>query len=67
MKIVATEVKAIDLLPGDLFSTVGPSYWEHYTNRQGIGERVYIRTDVSSLEADDADTIVFKIEIKKEE
>jgi hypothetical protein len=66
MKIKATPIKAIDLKPGDLFSTAGPSYWDHYQNRMSIGERVYIRTCTSALDVDDSNETVFLIEIEKE-
>lgn len=65
LKIIATPIKGKYLQPGDLFSTVGPEYWDFYQERESIGEKVYIRTDTSALEAPDSEAIVYKIEIKK--
>lgn len=65
MKIKATPIKGKDLLPGDLFSTAGPSYWNHFKNRMSIGEKVYIRTETSSTQAEDREAEVYKIEIER--
>ncbi|KKN36939.1 hypothetical protein LCGC14_0768620 [marine sediment metagenome] len=48
-----------DLRPGDLFSSVGPNYWDH-RDLNSIGERVYIRTDAPAR-ADDLDTEVYRV------
>jgi hypothetical protein len=63
VKITATQVKGSELKPGDLFSTASQSYWDHFSNRQSIGESVYIRTETPH-DADDADTIVYRITIE---
>lgn len=63
VKVFATEIQAKDLQPGDLFSTAHPEYWSHAMDDRGIGEMVYIRTNMSSDAADDSDMMVFKITI----
>lgn len=67
--IKATPVKAGKLAPGDLFSTVGPEYWDHTSFGDGaslaVGERVYIRTNAPTP-ADQADHEVFLIEVVRE-
>ncbi|HEY2243423.1 MAG TPA: hypothetical protein VGH47_04265 [Xanthobacteraceae bacterium] len=65
MKVKATSVAGRDLHPGDLFSTVGPDYWQRIDANESIGERVYIRTNTPSANANDADACVFKIEIER--
>ncbi len=65
MKIIATPCKGSDLEPGDLFSTVGPEYWDRYEERRSIGERVYIRTGTPSGNAPDASQLIYKVEIEK--
>ena len=64
MKIKATPIKSEDVKPGDLFSTEGPSYWDHY-DPQSIGEKVYIRTEAPCPEGDRG-FVVHKIEIEEE-
>lgn len=65
MKIKATKCKGLELKPGDLFSTVGPEYWDHFTERDSIGERVYIRTNTPASNANDCNTDVYLIEVVK--
>ena len=48
MRIKAELIKGEDLRPGDLFSTVGPDYWDLAMDRLSVGERVYIRTNAST-------------------
>jgi hypothetical protein len=62
IQIKATPIAARDLVPGDLFSTYGPSYWDSPLSGS-IGERVYIRTETPATNAPDADSTVFRIEI----
>jgi hypothetical protein len=64
-RIRATPIAAKDLVPGDLFSTYGPSYWDSPPSGS-IGERVYIRTETPAANADDADSTVFRIEIVRD-
>jgi hypothetical protein len=46
VRIRATRIKAGELQPGDLFSTVGQDYWDGACGGKGaMGERVYIRTE----------------------
>lgn len=48
MVIKTTLVKASELNAGDLFSTLGPEYWQRDCFKVGsIGEKVYIRTEES--------------------
>jgi hypothetical protein len=63
VSIKATPMKAGALKPGDLFSTYGPSYWNHFGSRGSCGECVYIRTQMPSDDFPDADADIFKIEI----
>jgi hypothetical protein len=65
MKIKATPTTGKELIPGDLFSTMGPEYWKNIDSFISIGERVYIRTNTPSSSADDANELIYKIEIKK--
>ena len=46
MRFVATPVKSEDIAPGEMFSNVGPDYWDLAMSgvRGAIGERVYLRT-----------------------
>lgn len=66
MTITATRCKARDLKPGDLFSIVGPHYWERIDMMESIGERVYIRTNTPADYADDEDQYVYRITILQE-
>lgn len=62
MEIISTTVKVKDLKPGDLFSSVGPLYWQHHKTHKSVGEKVYIRTDAPSPEHQLEDEI-YKITI----
>ena len=68
MKIIATPVKAKELLPGDLFSNAPQLYWDNAPkqNEGAIGEKVYIRTHAPTPE-DQADDTVQHIHIHYEE
>jgi hypothetical protein len=63
IRIHATPIIARDLQPGDLFSTVGPEYWDDFPSFPSMGERVYIRTAASSAQVPDKDADLFRIEI----
>jgi hypothetical protein len=65
IEIKATPVKAYELKPGDLFSTRGADYWSMFSWKGGLGEQVYIRTDVPADSSPDADSIIYKIEVIK--
>jgi hypothetical protein len=65
MKVIAEECKGSDLQPGDLFSTVGQTYWDRIDARYSIGERVYIRTNEPSTSAPDESETVFRIRIER--
>lgn len=68
MIIIRTEpVKGRDLQPGDLFSTLGPEYWDLFGQRDGVGERVYIRTNAPAGNFPDADEYVYKITVERSE
>ena len=67
MKVTATKVIARALQPGDLFSTVGPEYWDRISINRSVGERVYIRTESPAQDFSDADYEVYRIEIQREE
>lgn len=65
MKIIAVPVKGKDLKPGDLFSIASQEYWDHIgsAGHNSIGEKLYVRTDTPSNAADDAEALVYRIEI----
>jgi hypothetical protein len=65
MKILAEDITAKELLPGDLFSTATQFYWDHRMIGS-IGEKVYIRTDVPCPE-DQLDVEICRITISQEE
>lgn len=64
LKIIATQVKSQELVPGDLFSTAGPEYWDNILEVDSIGERVYIRTEVPCPD-DQKDETIFRITIER--
>lgn len=64
MRIKATEVKASELNPGDLFSTAGQIYWDMHSLKESVGERVFIRTE-APCPPDQAQELVFRIEIER--
>jgi hypothetical protein len=61
--IKAELVKARDLKPGELFSTLGADYWDYWDKRGSIGESVYIRTNQPAEAAPDADEEVYRITV----
>jgi len=61
--VKAEKVIASALQPGDLFSTVGPDYWDYAIMGPAIGERVYIRTHTPADRAPDGRTSVYKLTI----
>ncbi len=61
--IIATQITARDLLPGDLFSNIGPEYWAVALSSGSVGERVYIRTNEPADDFPNADSLVYKITI----
>jgi len=62
MKIIATETKAHKLKAGDLFSGQGQTYWDRFADREAIGEKVYLRTDVKCPENQEQ-VDIYKIEV----
>ena len=64
--IIATPTTGRHLLPGDLFSVRGPEYWAEAMDRDGIGEKIFIRTNNPVLPSD-ADEPIYRIEIRREE
>lgn len=65
MKVVATLVKAKELKPGDLFSVIGPAYWENIDAKESIGEKVWLRTNTPTP-PDQAEADVYLIKIEEE-
>lgn len=70
MKIVAVQCKPSDLKPGDLFSSVGPSFWDQAHLGVGnkgpgaIGVKTYIRTEVPfDPMGGDAEAVVYRLHI----
>lgn len=66
-RIQAEAILGRDLLPGDLFSTYGQSYWDQFDVHRAIGERVYIRTNAPSGSAPDSDAMVYRITITRDD
>ena len=66
MKIIAVQCRGHELKAGDLFSTVGPEYWDRVVEHCSIGEKVYIRTGRPSTYASDKDSLVYRITFKSE-
>lgn len=66
IKVIATEIRAKDLQPGDLFTIAPQEYWDSAMDHRGVGEQVYIRTNMSADIADDTDRLVYKVVIEKE-
>jgi hypothetical protein len=63
--IKTEKIVASTLQPGDLFSTLGPDYWDDAIMGPSIGERVYIRTHTPSNRAPDPSLMVYKLTIEK--
>ena len=63
MKILAEEMLAKNLKPGDLFSSIGSTHWDNIEIYHSLGERVYIRTDEPSPKEQENEKI-YKIIIK---
>ena len=63
IKIMANKVKNRELVPGDLFSNIGPEYWK-YGTVGSIGEKVYIRTNNPINDSQEEE--VYRIEVKNE-
>lgn len=61
--VTTEKVLARDLLPGDLFSMAGPEYWKDALDRNGVGEKVYIRTNRNAGLASDPLTEVYRLRI----
>lgn len=60
-------VQAKTLQPGDLFSTLDSNYWRMFPFLGCVGAGVFVRTYAEANHADDAETIVYKITILREE
>ena len=67
IKISATPITGRNLKPGDLFSVIGPEYWNDIDRKQLIGELVYIRTNTSADQAPDSDELIYLITIEQTE
>ncbi len=66
MKYITTKIKGKDLKPGDLFSTVGPEFWETgdaSRDVECIGHKVYIRTEAPPETVEDGESFVYKITV----
>ena len=62
MEIIATKLKARELLPGDLFSTADQNYWDSAMKSGTVGEKVYIRMYECGPE-DQQDMDIYRIEV----
>ena len=58
-------MKAKELKPGELFSAVGPEWWDHFDEYApgAVGQKVYIRT-AEPCPSDQAEDLVYRIEIE---
>ena len=66
-KVTCEEMLATDLKAGDLWSTVGPEYWDKALDKGSIGERAYIRTHAPSSVDPEAESIkVYRLTIERE-
>jgi hypothetical protein len=63
-RIKAELVVARDLKPGELFSIVGPDYWDGALDHGSVGERIYVRTNMPSSDFPDEHEAVYRITIK---
>jgi|TARA_R100001530_G_scaffold116143_2_gene83177 hypothetical protein len=64
LKITATKIKTSDLKEGDLFSAQDQGYWDGVKAREGIGERLFIRTSTPVPEGEKL-IDVYKLTIEK--
>lgn len=64
LRITATEVRAAELQPGDLFSTAGPEYWTARRPPGAVGEKVYIRTEAPCPRGEENE-VVFRLDIER--
>jgi len=62
-RIQVEAVLGKDLLPGDLFSSGGPGYWDTAMDKGSVGEKVYIRTNAPCPESQENEPI-FRITIE---
>ena len=62
-KVIATPIRAGDLLPGELFSAEGPAYWDEALESGSVGEKCYIRTNTPADAADDPNVTVYRLQI----
>lgn len=67
VRILAEPMLAEELVPGDLFSTRGPAYWNLLPSFASCGEAVYIRTAAPAHNFADSAALIFRITILKEE
>jgi len=66
IRIKAIPIKCGDLQPGDLFSLLGPGFWNLSFDRcPGIGIGVYIRTNLLCPELE-RDKTIYKLEIRRD-
>ena len=64
LKVKAEPIKGKDLEPGDIFSCVGPAYWDDIDSRLSIGEKVYIRTNAPAKVANDSEELIYRITLE---
>jgi len=67
VKIKAELITARDLLPGELFSTAGPAYWDIAMDKGSVGECVYIRTRAHADLFPGANDTVYRITVERSE
>lgn len=65
MKIIAHQIKAKELQPGDLFSSGDQYAWDNY-DPLSLGQQVFIRTE-APCPSTQADITLYRIEVIREE
>lgn len=63
MRILTKKVKAKQLKPGDLFSTINAKSYRELAKNAGVGIAVYIRTEQKCLPHEENETM-YKVEIR---
>lgn len=64
VRFKAEEILGRDLRPGDLFSTAGPEVWDHVDTRGSIGEKLYVRTNVTEEQAKDGHLPIYRVTLE---
>lgn len=49
MKVQAEACMLSDLKPGDLYSPLGPEYWNHLDETTKVGQEIAVRSNLAEL------------------